>query len=53
MRTMDFEAIFLVNFVQFWINFHSFKPRLSFDTDLIHIIKKILFDRQKKSFLEF
>ena len=45
-RTIDFEAIFLVNFVQFWINFHTFKPRLSLDTDLIHIIKKILFDGQ-------
>ena len=24
MRTIDFEAIFFINFVQFWINFHSF-----------------------------
>ena len=32
----------------------SFKLRLSLDTDLIHIsIKKVLFDRQKKPFLEF
>ena len=46
MRTIDFEAI--VNYVQFSINFHSFKLRLSLDTDLIHIsIKKVLFDRQK------
>ena len=37
MRTIDFEAI-SVNYVQFWINFHSFKLRLSIDTDLIHIL---------------
>ena len=37
MRTIDYEAIF-VNYVQFWINFHSFKLRLSIDTDLIHIL---------------
>ena len=47
MRTIDFEAMF-VSYVQFWINFHSFKLRISLDTDLIHIsIKKVLFDRQK------
>ena len=47
MRTINFEAMF-VNYVQFWINFHSFRLRLSLDTDLIHIsIKKVLFDRQK------
>ena len=37
MRTIDFEAIF-VNYVQFWINVHSFKLKLSLDTDLIHIL---------------
>ena len=45
MRTIDFEAMF-VNYVQFWINFHSFKLRLSWslDTDLIYTsIKKVLF----------
>ena len=38
MRTIDFEAIFIfiINYVQFWISFHSFKLRLSLDTDLIH-----------------
>ena len=49
MRAIDFEAMF-VNYVQFWINFHSFKLRLSWslDTDLIYTsIKKVLFDRQK------
>ena len=47
MRTIDFEAMF-VSYVQFWINFHSFKLRLSLDTDLIYTsIKKVLFDRQK------
>ena len=50
MRMIDFEAMF-VNYVQFWINFHSFK--LSLDLDLIHIwIKKVLLDRHK-TFLEF
>ena len=45
MRTI--EAMF-VSYVQFWINFHSFKLRLSLDTDLIYTsIKKVLFDRQK------
>ena len=52
MKAIDYEAVF-VNYVQFWINFHSFKLRLSLDTDLIHIsIKKVLFDRQNP-FLEF
>ena len=37
MKTIDFEAIF-VNYVQFRIIFHSFKLRLSLDTDLIHIL---------------
>ena len=37
MRTIDFKAIF-VSYVQFWINFHSFKVRLSLDTELIHIL---------------
>ena len=49
MRAIDFEAMF-VNYVQFWINVHSFKLRLSWslDTDLIYTsIKKVLFDRQK------
>ena len=47
MRTIDFEAMF-VSYVQFWINFLSFKLRLSLDTDLIYTsIKKVLFDRQK------
>ena len=47
MRTINFEAMF-VNYVQFWISFHSFKLRLSLDTDLIHIsTKNVLFDRQK------
>ena len=47
MRTINFETMF-VNYVQFSIDFHSFKLRLSLDTDLIHIsIKKVLFDRQK------
>ena len=47
MRTIDFEAM-VVSYVQFWINFHSFKLRLSLDTDLIYTsIKKVLFDRQK------
>ena len=41
---------FFVNYVQFRINFHSFKLRLSLDTDLIHIyfvIKKEMLDRPK------
>ena len=53
MRTIDFEVI-SVNYVQFWINFHSFKLRLSLDTDLIHILqlrKYCLLD--EKPFLEF
>ena len=50
MRTIDFEAIF-VDFVQFWIDFHSFK--LSFSRDIndcldpYFVIKKMLFDRRK------
>ena len=39
MRTIDLETIF-VNYVQFGINFHSFKLTLSLDTE-------VLFDRQK------
>ena len=53
MRTIDFEVI-SVNYVQFWINFHSFKLRLSLDTDWIHILqlrKYCLLD--EKPFLEF
>ena len=47
MRTIDFEAMF-VSYVQFLINFHSFKLRPSLDTDLIYTsIKKVSFDRQK------
>ena len=50
MRTIDFELMFF-NYVQFWINFHSFKLRLSLDPDLIHIsIKKVWFDRQIPEF---
>ena len=44
MRTIDLETIF-VNYVQFGINFHSFKLTLSLDTE-------VLFDRQKP-FLKF
>ena len=53
MKTIYFEAIF-VNYVQFRPNFHSFKLRLSLDTDLIHILqlrKYCLLD--EKPFLEF
>ena len=41
--------LFFVNFVQFWLDFQSFKIRLSLDIDWLHlyfVIKKILFDRQ-------
>ena len=34
----DEEDVLFVTYVQFWINFHSFKLRLSLDTDLIHIL---------------
>ena len=46
--------LFSVNFVQFWINFHYFKVRLSLDTDLIHILwsKKYCL-MAKKPLLEF
>ena len=44
MRTIDLETIF-VNYVQFGINFHSFKLTLSLDTE-------VLFDRQKTQILE-
>ena len=34
----DEEDVLFVTYVQFRINFHSFKLRLSLDTDLIHIL---------------
>ena len=38
----------LLTMSSFEFNFHSFKLRISLDTELIHIsIKKVLFDRQK------
>ena len=38
----------LLTISSFEFNFHSFKLRISLDTELIHIsIKKVLFDRQK------
>ena len=41
MRTIDLETIFVnYRYVQFGINFHSFKLTLSLDTE-------VLFDRQK------
>ena len=42
-RMIDFETIF-INFVQFWINFHSFTWHW---LDLYFVTKKILFDRQE------
>ena len=41
MRTIDLETIFVnYGYIQFGINFHSFKLTLSLDTE-------VLFDRQK------
>ena len=43
MTTIDFGAIF-INFVQFWINFHSFTWHW---LDPYFVSKKMLFDRQE------